>query len=395
MNSKWPLIKLGNVLTPVSRAELIDPGKEYRLLGVRLDGQGPFLRETVSGSKTAAAKLYRVKAGDFIYSRLFAWRGAFGIIGKELDGGYVSGEFPTFLTDSSQLDSSFLRSWFQLPGTLARVNDNCTGSTPLTRNRFKEEFFLALQIPLPPLAEQQQIAARLEELSAMIGKARNLCLEAIEEAKALELNVTRDIFPKTSGSTVGDWVRFQVGYTFKSEWFTEEGIRLARNANISHGILDWSETVRLPESLRQQFPSFELRAGDILISLDRPIISTGIKVARVREEDLPCLLLQRVARAVFLTDAVLPEYFFAWLRSPHFADSIDPGRSNGVPHISHKDIEKIVFSAPPIPEQRRIINKSEALLAEVGKLKTLQSETATEINALLPSILDRAFNGEL
>ena len=395
MSRKWPLTKLDRVLTPISRAELIDPGKEYRLLGVRLDGQGPFLRETVLGSKTAAAKLYRVEAGDFIYSRLFAWRGAFGIIGKELDGGYVSGEFPTFLTDSSQLDASFLRAWFQLPGTLALVSENCSGSTPLTRNRFKEEFFLALQIPLPLLTEQQQIVAHIEKLSAKIGKARSLHLEATEEAKALELNVARDIFPETSDSVVGDWVRFQVGYTFKSEWFAEEGVRLARNVNISHGILDWSETVRLPESLRQEFSSFELRAGDILISLDRPIISTGVKVARVREADLPCILLQRVARAVFLTDTVLPEYFFAWLRSPHFADSIDPGRSNGVPHISHKDIEKIAFSVPSVPEQCRIINKSDALLAEMDKLKTLQSETATELNALLPSILDCAFKGDL
>jgi len=32
---------------------------------------------------------------------------------------------------------------------------------------------------------------------------------------------------------------------------------------------------------------------------------------------------------------------------------------------------------------------------EVNKLKRLQAETATELDALLPSVLDRAFRGEL
>ena len=107
--------------------------------------------------------------------------------------------------------------------------------------------------------------------------------------------------------------------------------------------------MRLPESRRLEFARFEIKAGDVVISLDRPIISTGVKVAEVRNEDLPCLLLQRVARAEFRKDTVLPDYFFRWLRSPHFINAIDPGRSNGVPHISHKDIERIPFAVPHSP----------------------------------------------
>jgi hypothetical protein len=33
--------------------------------------------------------------------------------------------------------------------------------------------------------------------------------------------------------------------------------------------------------------------------------------------------------------------------------------------------------------------------ADVGALKRLQAETAAELDALLPAILDRAFKGEL
>ena len=37
----------------------------------------------------------------------------------------------------------------------------------------------------------------------------------------------------------------------------------------------------------------------------------------------------------------------------------------------------------------------DALLAEGNALKRLQAETAKELDALLPSILDKAFKGEL
>jgi type I restriction enzyme S subunit len=140
MTHEWPLVRLDEVLKPVSREEPVDATKEYRLLGVRLDGQGPFLRETVTGSQTAAKKLFRVVKGDFIYSRLFACRGAFGVIGEELDGGYVSGEFPTFVPVPKRVDLEFLRYWFRLPSIIARVDKDCSGSTPLTRNRFNTDF---------------------------------------------------------------------------------------------------------------------------------------------------------------------------------------------------------------------------------------------------------------
>lgn len=51
--------------------------------------------------------------------------------------------------------------------------------------------------------------------------------------------------------------------------------------------------------------------------------------------------------------------------------------------------------AARIPEQRRIVAELNALQAQVDGLKRLQSDTAAELDALLPAILDRAFKGEL
>ena len=48
-----------------------------------------------------------------------------------------------------------------------------------------------------------------------------------------------------------------------------------------------------------------------------------------------------------------------------------------------------------LPEQRRIVTYLDNLQAKVNALKRLQTETAAELDALLPSILDKAFKGEL
>lgn len=50
---------------------------------------------------------------------------------------------------------------------------------------------------------------------------------------------------------------------------------------------------------------------------------------------------------------------------------------------------------PPVQEQRHIIAYLDGLQLKVGALTELQAETAAELDALLPSILDKAFNGEL
>jgi type I restriction enzyme S subunit len=53
------------------------------------------------------------------------------------------------------------------------------------------------------------------------------------------------------------------------------------------------------------------------------------------------------------------------------------------------------ISVPPLSEQHRIVTYLHALQAKVDALKRLQTETATELDALLPSVLDKAFKGEL
>ncbi len=163
----WRTLRLGELLEEVRVEEELQPDQRYRVLGVRLAGEGPYLRETKLGSEISATKLKRVAEGLFIYSRLFAWRGAFGIVPRELDGCYASNEFPTYRILTGVLPE-FLRLYFTRPVVWQTVEKKCKGTTKTSRNRFKEEFLLAMQVSLPDGPIQQAIVDANAQAQALL-----------------------------------------------------------------------------------------------------------------------------------------------------------------------------------------------------------------------------------
>ena len=193
-----------------------------------------------------------------------------------------------------------------------------------------------------------------------------------------------------------EWVRlgtlysFLNGFAFKSEWFQQDGVKLLRNINIAHSETKWSEQVRIPNSMAAEYEKFSLALGDIVISLDRPIINTGLKYAVIEQSDLPCLLLQRVAKFHSYADAVAPKYLSRWLESDLFMSAIDPGRSNGVPHISTKQLEAMIFPLCSLEEQHRIVDKVGELITLCDQLKARLTDAQTSELYLADSITQQA-----
>jgi type I restriction enzyme S subunit len=79
-----------------------------------------------------------------------------------------------------------------------------------------------------------------------------------------------------------------------------------------------------------------------------------------------------------------------WVTSPHFADQIDPGRSNGVPHISSKQVEAADIFVPPLAEQHRIVAKVDELMALCDALEESLAAATTARTRLLDATLAEA-----
>ncbi len=100
-----------------------------------------------------------------------------------------------------------------------------------------------------------------------------------------------------------------------------------------------------------------------------------------------CLWLQRVAKPVPKHEELDMSYFLLWLNSPAFVDSIDPGRSNGVPHISTRQVQSLLFVLPPLAEQRRIVAKVDQLMALVDQLETQLAESRATAARLMEAVV--------
>ena len=87
--------------------DLPDEG-EYRLVGVHLKGKGAFLREVKPGLAIRKKRHYVIRAGDIIYNKLFAWRGAFAVVSPALDGCYVSDKYPAYQLRREDVLPAFL-----------------------------------------------------------------------------------------------------------------------------------------------------------------------------------------------------------------------------------------------------------------------------------------------
>ncbi|MDA8417109.1 MAG: restriction endonuclease subunit S [Betaproteobacteria bacterium] len=378
---KWPKIKLGELLEQIDRTVRVDPEGSYRLLGVRLEGKGPFFREMVTGTETAAGRLNQVQTGDFIYSRLFAWRGALGVINDDLDGGFVSNEFPIFRVDATRLDTGYLARWFQLPAVWQKIEEKCTGSTPTTRNRFKEQFFFDLEIPLPQLSEQRAIVAQLD---ALVEKTRQVeaHLDAVErEAEHLLALRFRDAIadaPLMPMSKLAPLVRREQIIDINSN-YPELGIRSFGKGAFHKPSLSGGDvgTKRL----------YRIESGDLLFS---NVFAWEGAIAIAQAEDtgrfgshrfITCLANPAITTAEFL------RYYFLTDEGLLKIGEASPGGAGRNRTLGLEKLMAIEVPVPPLGIQQSF----DCLQAEIAALKARHASIRIANAALLPAALERIF----
>jgi type I restriction enzyme, S subunit len=146
------------------------------------------------------------------------------------------------------------------------------------------------------------------------------------------------------------------GYAFKSESFTNspDDVPLVKGENVHQGYVDWAAAKRWPAHDAPSLSKYKLLVGDIVLAMDRPWVTAGLKWAYIKKDDPAALLVQRVARL-----QAKPFFDQTFLRciisSPYFAGYIEPIVTGvNVPHISAKQIGDCQISVPPLETQRKI-----------------------------------------
>jgi type I restriction enzyme S subunit len=387
-------------LSPNQRPYLLAADEDANLVGMRWYGEGPFHREYKLAINIQKKSHFVIRSGDVIYNKLFAWKGAFGIVPQELDGMFVSDKFPTYSLNVEKVDPGYLQWYFRTPGVWEQAKAISTGSAAISKLTLNPPQFLDLTAPVPPLSEQRRIVAKIGQLASKIEEARGLRDKSVAEADVLFATTCRELF--LSGgwplATVEEIVGQQNLRNGKSVKVGDhpDGIRCLRLSAMRDGRLDYDESKIVPLTAVEA-KEYLIQAGDVFVMRGNGSKHLVGRAAWARESQSRTIFPDLLIRIPLGGTPWSPDFFVAYWNCPVMRRTIvDAAKTtSGIWKINQGHIASFHVPLPPLPEQRCIVAYLDDLQAKVDQLKTLQAQTATELDALLPSILDRAFRGEL
>ncbi|TCK67982.1 type I restriction enzyme M protein [Winogradskyella wandonensis] len=208
-----------------------------------------------------------------------------------------------------------------------------------------------VKIPLPPISIQEEIVSEIEDYQKIIDGAKMV----VDNYKP---NI--DIDPDWDKAELNTLAEVISGYGFSSSDFKEENlIKCIKITNVGVREFVDNDSSRLPETYLKEYSKYLVNTGDLVISLTRTIISTGLKVAVVPEAWNNTLVNQRVAGLKPKENANL-NFIYHYLCSDVVYKYVEEqSRSLMQPNLSITDLKKIPIPNPPIETQNEIVARIE------------------------------------
>lgn len=369
---RFPMVRLREVAQPIERAETPIIRNIYRQVGVKLWGIGAYEREPIEGSQTKYKTLSRVEADDIVVNKIWARNGSVAVIPKNLAGCYVSSEFPTFVPIREKLNPRWFHWLTKTKNFWKQCDDKSQGTSG--KNRIRPERFLEIEIPLPPLPEQNRIVVRIEKLVAEIDKAHRLRQQTVEESESLfksaRLKSLSDALDKYGGESLGSLISMSSGEGLTSNQLDDS----YEYPVYGGGGFVGRYSRYLFEETKIVIGRVGARCGCIFVTEPKSWVTDN------------ALYLKKIS------DRLDMKYLVHALSN---VDLRQQANQAAQPVISQKKINPVIVPVPPLSEQRRIVAYLDNLQSKIDELKRLQVATEAELDALMPSILDKAFKGEL
>lgn len=209
-----------------------------------------------------------------------------------------------------------------------------------------------IKIPLPPLEIQQQIVAELDSYQKIIDGAK----QVVENYKP-----TFKIDPKWEMVRLAKVSKIISGYSFNSKDFSKNNpVKCVKITNV--GVREFIEIddSNLPQDFKRKYFDFLLKSGDIVISLTRSIISSGLKVALTPVSFNDSLLNQRVAAIKNIEKISNIKFIYYVLCSPFVYDYVlEKSRSLMQPNLSINDLKSLKIPCPLLKTQENIVAQIE------------------------------------
>lgn len=390
MSKNWPTVKLGEVLA--ERSEI--PSTDDLLSGsVRIVekigfNEGRIQLRTDSQTKTG---MILIRSGDLVVSGINAAKGAIAIY-EDANKVPVAAtiHYGAYIPNKNRVDIKFL--WWMLRSKFFRelLLEYVPGGI---KTELKAKRLLPIPVPLPPLAEQRRILTRIETLAAKVEEALVLRQQATAKTEALFAAVLTSLFdshrwPVKRLPDVAFLARGKFAHRPRNEPRFYGGsipfIQIGDISNSNRYIRNYSQTLNQDGlAISRMFP-----AGTVVIGITGATI--GVTGILTFDSCFPDSIVGIQAKPEVMT----PD--FIYLAVEHAKkQALSEATQTTQPNINLGNLEQLDVPVPPLTEQRRIVAYLDNLQKQTDALKIAQAETSAALDALVPSILDKAFRGEL
>jgi type I restriction enzyme S subunit len=390
----WPEVRIGDVLTYLNERVDLDDAAEYLTITVKRRHGGLEERERIFGHQIQTKKQFRLIPGAFIISRVQCWHQAYAMVPDDIPPNMIASINYDQFAVSPKVDRRFFWWFSHSPYFTDTVRSSAFGVV-IEKMVFNRDAWLEKKIPLPPFEEQCRIVARIEELAAKIEEARDLRKHAAGEAEALVQNAIGGVigegWPEVPLQDAVDPERpITYGIVQAGEHFPD-GVPYIRVSDMAKPRLTPEGMLRTAPEIAARYRRSAVRAGDIVFA-----IRATVGKMRFLPDDLDGANLTQGTARIAPSNKTTASYLFWALQSRKVNETIQNAtKGSTFREITLGRLRTIPIPLPPLQEQNRIVAYLDDLQQRTDSLKVLQAETSAELDAFMPSILDKAFRGEL
>jgi restriction endonuclease S subunit len=345
---------------------------------------------------------------------LLVWDGSIGKCASGLSG--AVGSTIAVLSPKEGLNTKFLEYFIKQSKNYILATSTGTGLQHINKNLLK-----TLQIPLPPEAEQQKIAEKLEKILTQLTFCSNrfkkvkIILKRFRQSvlmsacsgrltadwrvsgsvlKPLDRDDARDFPISWHSTTLGKLTSLITsGSRGWAKYYSKSGSIFIRAQNINADFLNLEDIafVKLPantEGLRTR-----VLQNDLLITI------TGANVTKsaLVEQSLKDAYVSQHVALIRPTEDCISKFLFYYIISPNHGRKqlLAAAYGQGKPGLNLNNIKDVSISLPPKAEQEEIVARVEKLLKFADLIEARYSKAIAQVDKLVQSVFAKAFRGEL
>jgi type I restriction enzyme S subunit len=350
-----------------------------------------------------------IRAGDVVVATS---SGSISVVGKAvqarfaMDAGF--GAFCGVLRPAVALESRYFGYYFSSEAYRSRVSTLARGSNI---NNLKREHFESLTFAVAPYAEQKRIADKLDTVLTRVDAVKTRLARVAPLLKRFRQSV---LAAATSGRLTEDWRSLNASTTpwrqktlgdlideMRNGLATKpdenrEGRKILRISAVRPGVLDTTDHRYLSTDERDA-KLYELRKGDLLFTRYNGSLEY-VGVCAMVSEDLPAYVYpDKLIRVRAKAAVALPKFIELASAAAEARSQIEGyvKSSAGQKGISGGNLKSLRIAVPSIEEQTEIVRRIDTLFAFADRLEARLQTAQTAANRITPSLLAKAFRGEL